>query len=136
RRVAPRVGASSMSMGPRVRLLATAMAACIAGLTLPAGVAATEPGRVDARNLDEAPLERVVVRWADGPGAAPRATRLHRLLAAMPGLQTATAVDGETVAYWLPEGASTGSEALARLRKLARVAGVEEVAPDVRVGLD
>lgn len=117
------------------RILAALLAVSVPIVGLPATAAGAPPGVVDASNVDAGPVERVIVRWAQGAGAVPRGARASRLDGVLPGIRAAAEVTADTAAYWLPV-ARTGPAALAELRALARVPGVAEVAPDVRMTAD
>ena len=118
-------------MRSRDRLLAGLAVLALSLSAIPL-VAAAAPGRVEAANLGATPVERVIVRWNQGPGAVPRGERLTRLGAALPGLSGATDIAEDAVAYTLPVRRS-GAAALGLLRSLAAVRGVASVAPSVRL---
>ncbi len=110
---------------------------CVLALASPGGaaMARSQGGRVDARNLGHGPLERVIVRWQPGRAPTGAADRLARLAGVLPGVRGAAAVSVDTTAYWVP-AARTRTAATASLHALAAVAGVAEVAPDVRMTAD
>ena len=105
----------------------------------PAAAAAPPPvaggGSVDARNIGNGPLDRVVVQWNSDQGAVATSQRTTRLASAVPGLHKAADLGGDATAYWVPP-ADTRAAAIADLHSIAAVDGVDGVAPDVRVTAD
>ena len=123
----------------RSRFLSAVAGLALAAALVPGVDAAGSPapggGTVDARNLGDTPMERVVVQWRVGPGAVAPAQRTARVAVAIPGMQKAADLGGGAVAYWVPP-ANTHAAAVADLHSIAAVDGVESVAPDVRVTAD
>ena len=116
-------------------LLAVALGAAIAPLPITGVAAAATGGAVDARNLGNAPMDRVVVQWRGGPDQVQPGQQIDRLTNAVPGLRKAADVGNNATAYWVPP-ANSRAAAMADLKTIAAVAGVVEVAPDVRVMAD
>jgi serine protease len=115
----------------------SALLLCVIALLSPGGAVATgsQGGKVDARNLGDGRLERVIVRWQPGRAPNTAADRTARLGAALPGVRRAASVSADTAAYWVP-AARNRTTALASLHALAAVDGVAEVAPDTRLTAD
>ena len=120
---------------PLVMLLTLVLGVAIAPGTASQALGASTGGTVDARNLGDAPMERVVVQWQQGAGAVPAVGRTARLTTAVPGMTKAADLGDDAVAYWVPP-ADTRVAAMADLQEIAAVPGVAGVAPDVRVQAD
>src|SRR5438552_143654 len=114
-------------MRERPRLVSGAiLVVAMLGWIVPTALA-SPAGTVDARNLGDGPLQRVVVTWRGAGAALPAAARATRLSGAVPGIRAAATVSADTDAWWLP-GARRGAAAVGDLHALAGVPGVPTVA--------